>query len=659
MFKQVKATVFRQNGASHTMGDEKADISLQVAQKGNLQALLAKASLVPGTPLFKAQSGFDPKRALEIEVPCEASDFLAVYQHKEWWIRPEVIDHCTDIPKRTQLLLWQDDQGYHVLVALCGDIYRSDMGPGEKGITFTVSSNQERRMALNTPVCVYGRGKEPYKLCEDAVLFGAALTGVAMPRNEKQYPAIFDYLGWCTWDAFYQQVNAQGIVEKMEELKEKQLPLGWVLIDDGWSLADYKNQRLKGLGTDEAKFPQGLSGVIGTLKKSYGVRSVGVWQALMGYWNGIEEGSQAEAECRELLLTLPDGRVVPDPDKAFAFWSKWHGELKNHGVDFVKIDEQSAPSLFFQSQKSYGEASRSTQDGIGGSIGLHFSGNGIHCMGMAPQEMWLRRSQALIRSSDDYVPGMEDGFNEHLKQNVYTAMLYAPLYWGDWDMFWTQEKNGVRHAMLRAVSGGPVYVSDKVGQTEVDVLLPLIESDGKLIRCDQVGRPTLDCLIQKDQEKPLKVFNTFKDSYLVAAFTNKAQEAAIKLSELPNATHKEYVCYDHQGQGQVLSFNEEYAFQMEADDGRMLLLVPKRQGVTPIGLGDKYLSVALIEGVYGTADRCIVTLKQGGSFVFHSDQALKRVLLMGEAVFARPLENGFYIVECSDFQRPMLEIICE
>ena len=36
------------------------------------------------------------------------------------------------------------------------------------------------------------------------------LAGTAKPRSAKKFPEFMKSFGWCTWDAFYSQVSAQG-----------------------------------------------------------------------------------------------------------------------------------------------------------------------------------------------------------------------------------------------------------------------------------------------------------------------------------------------------------------------------------------------------------------------------------------------------------------
>ncbi len=72
----------------------------------------------------------------------------------------------------------------------------------------------------------------------------------------------------------------------------------------------------------------------------------------------------------------------------------------------------------------------------------------------------------------------------------------------------------------RAVSGGPVYVSDRVGETNPGFIRPLITETGLVIRCREVGMPTTDCLFDNpaDTLRPLKIFNRYGENYVIGAF---------------------------------------------------------------------------------------------------------------------------------------------
>ena len=67
---------------------------------------------------------------------------------------------------------------------------------------------------------------------------------------------MFRYLGWCSRDAFYTDVNEEGIRNKSRELTEKNIPVRWMIVDDGWFRA--KDRCLYDFAPDSTKFPQGL-----------------------------------------------------------------------------------------------------------------------------------------------------------------------------------------------------------------------------------------------------------------------------------------------------------------------------------------------------------------------------------------------------------------
>lgn len=59
--------------------------------------------------------------------------------------------------------------------------------------------------------------------------------------------------------------------------------------------------------------------------------------------------------------------------------------------------------------------------------------------------------------------------------------------------FWTMHPDAMKHSLLRAVSGGPAYVSDKPGATDPGILKPLIYQDGEILMMDRSEKPTEDC----------------------------------------------------------------------------------------------------------------------------------------------------------------------
>lgn len=115
---------------------------------------------------------------------------------------------------------------------------------------------------------------------------------------------------------------------------------------------------------------------------------------------------------------------------------------------------------------------------------------------------------AVARASDDFYPRDPSSTTPHIAASAYNSLFLAPLVQPDWDMFQSIHPAARLHAMARAVSGAAIYVSDKPGNHDFDLLKELVLPDGSVIRAQLPGRPTRDCLFRnvlKDSKTLLKV----------------------------------------------------------------------------------------------------------------------------------------------------------
>lgn len=607
-----------------------------------------QADITQKQPLFGPQNYFHEDRAVTLTLkPAFDTPAMGIYQHKDWWLRPTFVPDLKELPGRTQLVIAKQGEQYIVLMAYCGQDYRADMNGGEDGLQIRLSSNTAGLRECSDTFWGIGAGSDPYAVCHTLARQLLSADGRCNQlKSGKKLPEMFEYLGWCSWDAFYQKVNEQGLREKMAELNEKDVPVRWALIDDGWSAVHQETGRLLSLEADREKFPRGIAACAAMLKKEFGIRQVGVWQALMGYWNGVAAEGDAFDRLHPYLEKREDGRLVPkagDTD-AFGFWNTWHSFLKEAGIDFVKVDEQSAVSIFNKGRKSYGRASKAVHTGLEASAAVNFDGRLINCMGMAPQDFWTRPAASLARSSDDFVPEQKDSFREHVVQNAYNSILQGLCYYGDWDMFWSEHSENKRNSMLRAVSGGPVYISDPVGKTNPQWILPLCREDGKLLRCEGNGLPTLDCLLNDPAaEQPfLKVYNRYENAFLVAAYNFSEGEQAIGLHvrEIPEAAGDYWVYSWTTGKVQRLSPDAGLPVMLAGNDCDLLLMLPIENTVTVLGILEKYLSVAAVEQLK-LSDRILCKIKQGGTFGFIGQRPAQTVLVNGKKKSYEQAENLF------------------
>jgi raffinose synthase len=612
--------------------------------------------------LFKKQSFFAPQRAINITINnmMEEYEVMANYQHKDWWTRPFFTNNIQEVPERTQSLLLRSEKEYFHILPVCDEVSRTDLAGTKEGLQISISPFHGGYNHLSTFAFILGTGNNPFSLVNENVKKATTVCGQSiMPREEKKYPEILDYLGWCSWDAFYHAVNEEGILSKAEELKQKKLPVKWMMIDDGWSEVD--NKKLQSFDADQEKFPHGLANTVSSLKNNYGVNWVGVWHTLAGYWEGISPNGPLAKSLENHLYKAKNGSLIPSPnaEEGFGFWHAWHSKLKKDGIDFVKVDSQSAISNFTVNNQSVGEAASGAHTALEASCSLHFDNTVINCMGMAEENIWHRPYSAVSRNSDDFVPQEENGFKEHALQNAYNSLYHGAFYWGDWDMYWTKNHDDLQNMILRVISGGPIYFSDAVDQTNPDMIWPLIYNDGQIIRCEQPGVPTEDCLfVDPTQAKTLlKIWNSCKGAGVVAAFNiNEGTgtiHGSISPSDVPNLAGETFVIFDVLRKNHsVVSKEEKISIEIAENVASLFLIIPVQKQFTPIGLLNKLICNDGIVRVWNLEKEMKVILREGGVFAFLSEGNPVKATVNGELVLIHqdPINEQLFTIDCSDVE---------
>jgi hypothetical protein len=378
-----------------------------------------------------------------------------------------------------------------------------------------------------------------------------------------------------------------------------------------------------------------------------------MWHPATGYWNGIDPEGELAGKYGHLLTRTGDGRLVPKPEfeKMFLFYSAFHGFLKQCGADFVKVDCESFLRGHYKGKASVGKAARNYHDAQEASVGLHFDGLLMNCGGMASENLWNRPTSSVSRCSLDFVPENREWFIRHLIESSFNSYLLGAFQWCDWDMWWTDDSQSVKNGVLRAISGGPVYVSDKQGRSVKEALLPIVFSDGRIIRCDRPALPSGDCLVgdPEMERRAFKVWSTARGYGVLAAFNLNKQGRAVTgtagASDIPCLAGERFVLYEHFSRSaSFVSREESVSFVLEDhDDFRLYIIAPVSGGYAPLGLIGKFVSPGCIEASNGRN----VLLREGGLFAFASETPVDGAVVNAER--RRCGRDGIlHTVDCSD-----------
>ena len=180
----------------------------------------------------------------------------------------------------------------------------------------------------------------------------------------------------------------------------------WAIIDDGWQVQ--KGEALWDYRTaDKEKFARGLADIITELR-ARGVDHIGVWHALQGYWRGIHP----EGVCGGIPIWLATNRLcgsrspVPlhliQPDSAAEFYHTWYQWLSAQGVDFTKVDNQSALAAFSADHAPGATVMQAYQSAQQDAASTHLPQAGLHCMSHGSDVLLATKECNWMRNSQDY-----------------------------------------------------------------------------------------------------------------------------------------------------------------------------------------------------------------------------------------------------------------
>ena len=452
---------------------------------------------------------FEREKSLVVTISINDVDKILV-QCKEspFWAHPVFCNNTMEIPDKSQYVLIETKNTHVFLMPITNEFYNTTIrgGKNDREIEICVNCVSPDVTEICGDVLIVTELKNPYDAVSEGFKTAWNMNILKTPpQSSKKYPKILEQFGWCTWNAFYHDVSEIKIFEKMEEFKHKNIPVKWVLIDDGWmDVTD--DMRLNSIYENREKFPNGLKNTVDILKKKYGVAAVGVWYAATGYWRGT--GFKDENTFSASLdIELPKG---------YEFFNKWNSYLRAQGIDFVKIDAQGNLTEYLKGNHEALKIISDIHNGIDKSAKEQFEFI-INCMGMDNINMFNRPSSVICRNSDDFFPNKKNILKKHILQNAYNSIFTEQMYFCDFDMWWSEHFEAKHNAVLRAISGGPFYTSDMLGKSDDEIIKKFVNNDGTFNRYEKAAKPTVDCLFGFNNV--LKLFNTKGENGVVAMFS--------------------------------------------------------------------------------------------------------------------------------------------
>ncbi len=509
------------------------------------------------------------------------------------------------------------------------------------------------------PVLSYSIADRIYDANFEAWRLGLAhplARSTAVLRSAKSYPEAFRYLGWCSWEEFFFTIDESKLLEVIEGIDASPVPIRYLLIDDGHQHHELSGQlasmelhaaffegmmqaRLMSFASNE-RFPRGWAPILNRFRKS-SMRWIGLWLNFNGYWGGIHPDNELGLE--EHLVELLDGNhryLLPKEGEAHAaaFYSAYLNVQREAGFDFLKIDQQAANLEKYRK----GGAGNPVACAAGNAQAMEAASARlmeahINCMAHNAVAIFHTSSSAITRCSEDYKIGDKLWAKRHIHNSFATIPVLGHTVWGDHDMFHSNDPAAAEAMSIsKALSGGPVYLSDAPEQFRIAVIDPLIYADGELLRPLAPGVPLPDSIMDdpvtsrlaygviaplENRTAAIALFNLTEPAVRVSrelsANDYKWAGAMQQPPELWDIPDEGLVIYDWHERKAVL-MNGPTSYSLDDFDVRLFLMCPVRSGWAAIGRTDKYLSTAAVRVLHTDLDELVVSLREPGQFLFWS-----------------------------------------
>ncbi|GMY27936.1 stachyose synthase-like [Fagus crenata] len=452
----------------------------------------------------------------------------------------------------------------------------------------------------------------------------------------------------------------------------------------------------------------GLKALVSDLRTKFpSLDDVYVWHALCGAWGGVRPGTtglDAQVTTAKLAagleksmydlavdMIVEGGIGLVNPNQAADLYESMHSYLADVGVTGVKVDVIHTLEYVSEDHGGRVQLAKAYYDGLTKSLKKNFGGSGlIASMEQCNDFFFLATKQiSMGRVGDDF--WFEDPNGDpmgvywlqgvHMIHCSYNSLWQGQLIQPDWDMFQSDHLCAEFHAGSRAICGGPVYVSDKVGRHNFDLLRKLVLPDGTILKCQHYALPTRDCLFENplfDGKTLLKLWNLNKYAGVVGVFNCQGagwypEEHKCKaypqfyksISGLVSPDDVEweqkdltaqfrytqqFAIYLHKADHlQLVRSKEQISLTVQPTSFEILTVSPvhklnERAKFAPIGLENMFNSGGSIEFLeYGfKVDIFTVKIKVKGSgtFLSYSSEKPKEIVLNGEKVEFEWSTNG-------------------
>lgn len=524
------------------------------------------------------------------------------------------IPRCTtsfeEVPPQSYFVLTRDAESYTVFFCLSHHNIIASLAGHSHGLSLSLNAGTscEPDELRNVLLCL--RGKKLHDIIQRAMKIALQLTGGMgkLLRDKLAPPMWLDGLGWESGVSLGQQVSHASIVECVSSLLHAGLQLEFVLIDEGWQDlspepgVDGSKPALASFGANAERFPRGIKGIIEELKK-LGVKHVGVWHGMMGYRGGIHP---MLANAYDLPYS-GDGRrfLGYDLGRTFQFYYDYYGYLRDQGVTFIKVGDQSSvngyctpgmdPTLFYKNLQAAMQAAASIQFNS-----AHFN---TECL--RNENLFYWGNSRIARAAEDIDVINPLGMMRAIRNNLTNSLWLQHLMQPDFDAWLTNADQSETLAIFHALSGSINVIGDPAGEHNKSLIHKFLMLNGRLLKADRPLTLCEDSIFCNplEEKKIYKAF-TFKGHHGIVAIFNltsgkRTLHGQVSSNDIDGLHGDAFAVMSYlNGFIKVVRAGESLSITLKPNQSDVFTFAPVNQGIAVLGCHSFFLAPGPITEVH-------------------------------------------------------------
>lgn len=601
--------------------------------------------------------------------------YSILYGENYCWTKPVHFSDFKQIGNQhgIQFAYWKySNNNYAFAMPLGGTGFAFCLGSEKKGFGAIGTIGYQSIPDSEIPVLSLSVSRDFYKLIPQSFKYSFKVMGI--PDNlriKKTKPDMYNYLGWATWNAFMHDINEEKILNAAKSLKASQIPVKWFLIDDGW--LDITDNKLNSYIPDKKKFPGEFLPLTSKLKNEYGIKDIGVWHTLNGYWEGLNDSGKLKNNYKDIITyrdriawlskTIKSFHFInPLSEEGFGFYDAWYKYLTSQGISFVKVDNQMVASKLAYGNSSLWETSEKEFRNLHSAVEKNFNSNVINCMSMTNTDFYHYSNTTIARTVEDYNPNNNEKlfsceFNgnaaAHILASVHNSVWLSNIVWPDYDMFQSDTKDAWYYAIAKVMSNGPVYLSDEPGKHNSALLKSITFSDARIINADKPALPTEDCLFQLfESGKPFKVFSYFRNNGLLSSWNVSDKDSvtgSFSPSQIRPITGTQFVIFEYFSKSVFeAGLETEIPVRLNRTGCKFFSVIPVKYDKAVIGDINKIIPMAAVSNIAFSERTAQMNVEEPATIWIYSKVKPALVKINSKIDTAVAYENNIISVKVSD-----------